>query len=184
MSEIMNAWWNIENKKAINSEELIKKISFDKRLDGFDLPEVLELESFFNGEKEQIHSQAKENLLSQIEKTLHTWFTVEKGEDYEVLKRILSILGKKSILPDYIQLSHIADKTGKSHFSIVLNTDKNVLEIYSRTRDEVEKNKQVSTFSLRWSLSLEDGSFISTNMISQYKTDFLPNNNEFDINKK
>lgn len=183
MAEKIMHWWEAVTTKT-TPEELLKKISYDKRIDRIDLPEVAELERIFQKEKEQISSETQEKLLWQIEKTLIDGFTVESVEDYEVVKKMLSLLWKKSVLPDYIQASHMTDRTGKSYFSIALNGNKNVLELYSKTPDEVAKNKQVAVYSLRWSISLEDGTFIPATVITQYKIDSLSNNNEFDTNKK
>ena len=67
--------------------KISNKISYDKRVDRMDLPEVSALEEVISQEKQGILSHTKEKLLAHIEQSLIDGFTVETQEDYEVLKK-------------------------------------------------------------------------------------------------
>ncbi len=184
MSEIMNASANVEPQKTVNTQQVIDKISYDKRVDRMDLPEVSALEEVISQEKQGILSHTKEKLLAHIEQSLIDGFTVETQEDYEVLKKLLSLLWKKQSLPEYKMAQHLVDTTGKNPFSVTLDTKSNILKLYWKLPHEIAKNKQVGSFSFMGYISLVDGSFTQKNVINQYQFDLLDNNNQFDFPKK
>lgn len=171
---------NESSPKPMSTEKLMKDISFDKRIDGMDKKEVGALEQKYTQEKQEISTQTKEKLLLLIEKSLRDGFSVETPDDYEVLKKLLSILWKKEVLPEYHKLQHIADRTGKNFFSVAYDGDKNILKMYTKLPQEMEKNKSVESFSFMGDISLADGSFTPKNVITQYQSDYLRNNNQFD----
>lgn len=164
--------------------ELVKKISYDKRVDRMDLPEVGALETALAQEKTWVISQTKEKLLSHIEQSLIDGFTVETQDDYEVLKKLLSLLWKKQVLPEYKMAHHLADRTGKSAFSVSFDKKDNTLKLYSNLPQDIQKNRHVESFSFMGQISLDDGSFTPKNVITQYQSDYLRNNNMFDMNQK
>lgn len=180
MAEIQNE----SSPKPMSTEKLMKEISFDKRIDGMDKKEVWALEQKYTQEKQEISTQTKEKLLLLIEKSLRDGFSVETPDDYEVLKKLLSILWKKEVLPEYHKLQHIADRTGKNFFSVAYDGDKNILKMYTKLPQEMEKNKSVESFSFMGDISLADGSFTPKNVITQYQSDYLRNNNQFDTQEK
>lgn len=164
--------------------EVIKKISYDKRVDRMDLPEIGALETVLDQEKMGVISQTKEKLLAHIEQSLIDGFTVETQEDYEVLKKLLSLLWKKYVLPEYKMAHHLADRTGKSAFSVSFDKKDNTLKLYSNLPQDIQKNRHVESFSFMGHISLDDGTFIPKNVITQYQSDYLRNNNMFDMNEK
>ncbi len=88
----MSETQNESSPKPMSTEKLMKDISFDKRIDGMDKKEVGALEQKYTQEKQEISTQTKEKLLLLIEKSLRDGFSVETPDDYEVLKKLLSIL--------------------------------------------------------------------------------------------
>lgn len=183
MSEINTKEFNQSTPK-VSPDELIQKTAYDKRVDRMDLPEVRALEREFSQEKQWVISQTKEKLLAHIEQSLADGFTVETQEDYEVLTKLLSLLWKKQILPEYKILQHIADRTGKSFFSISYDKQGNLLKLYAKLPQEIARNKKVEALSFMGDISLEDGRFTKENLITQYQFDLLHNNNRFDMSEK
>ncbi len=183
MSEINTKDFNQSTPK-VSPDELIQKTAYDKRVDRMDLPEVRALEREFSQEKQWVISQTKEKLLAHIEQSLADGFTVETQEDYEVLTKLLSLLWKKQILPEYKILQHIADRTGKSFFSISYDKQGNLLKLYAKLPQEITRNKRVEALSFMGDISLEDGRFTQENLITQYQFDLLHNNNRFDMSEK
>lgn len=183
MSEINTKHFN-QSAPKVSPDELIQKTAYDKRVDRMDLPEVRALEREFSQEKQWVISQTKEKLLAHIEQSLADGFTVETQEDYEVLMKLLSLLWKKQILPEYKILQHIADRTGKSFFSISYDKQGNLLKLYAKLPQEIARNKKVEALSFMGDISLEDGRFTKENLITQYQFDLLHNNNRFDMSEK
>ncbi len=56
--------------------------------------------------------------------------------------------------------------------------------MYTKLPQEMEKNKSVESFSFMGDISLADGSFTPKNVITQYQSDYLRNNNQFDTQEK